>query len=55
MQLCRLFGATPWPGSVLEQPAVPLLRMLAIIGQGGLDSGGPSAPDHPLANLVGPL
>lgn len=51
---CQRYGTLPWPGSVLEQPAIPWLRWHAVLALGVSDDAATTSrvpADDPLAGL----
>lgn len=53
--LCERYGTLPWPGSMLEQPAIPFLRMHNILALGASESTPQKGPEADLAALMVPL
>jgi hypothetical protein len=45
---CQRYGVLPWPGSLMEQPAVAFLRWQALLGLAGQQAA--QEPD-PLAGI----
>lgn len=53
--LAEKYGALPWPGSLLEQPAVAFLLMHSILALGASDAASPLPPETDLAGMMVPL
>ena len=52
--MCQRFHVLPWPGSLLEQPAIAFLQWQSILNAGSTTAS-TAAPEDALADLMVPL
>lgn len=48
---CQRYGCLPWPGSLMEQPAIPFLHWQNVLAAGAQEQASPQSADSLIASI----